>query len=85
MIRNLRTVLPALLVPFFKEVVLEPLDAFHLSKKFVGRVVVVQVGRDLFFGFTSKNQPCAGRIAEDFDDNFKVPMSHWAVMRFPLR
>jgi len=35
MIRNLRTVLPALLVPFFEEVVLEPLDAFHVSKKSV--------------------------------------------------
>lgn len=34
--RNLRTVLPALLVPFFKGVVLQPLDAFHLRKKFVG-------------------------------------------------
>ena len=54
MIRNLRTVLQALLVPFFKEVVLEPLHAFHLSKKFVGRVLVVQIGRDLFFSFTSK-------------------------------
>ena len=34
--RNLRTVLPALLVPFFKGVVLQPLDAFHLRRKFVG-------------------------------------------------
>jgi hypothetical protein len=34
--RSLRTVLPALLVPFFKGVVLQLLDTFHLRKKFVG-------------------------------------------------
>ena len=36
-IRNLRAILVALLVPFFTEVVLRPLDAFHLGKKFVGK------------------------------------------------
>jgi hypothetical protein len=34
--RNLRTVLAALPVPFFNGVVLQPLDAFHFGKKFLG-------------------------------------------------
>jgi hypothetical protein len=33
----------------------------------------------------AKNQPSTGRIAEDFDDNFKVPTSHCAVMQFPMK
>jgi hypothetical protein len=45
--------------------------------------VVVRHGPDLFFSFTNKSQPGAGRVSEDFHEGFSVPTSHCTVAGLP--
>jgi hypothetical protein len=82
-IRNLRAILAALLVPFFTEVVLRPLDAFHLGKKFVGKDCGGSDWVRFVFQCHKQKQPSPSRIAEDLHESFNLPASHCVVMRFP--
>ena len=45
--------------------------------------MVVRLGPDLFFSFTNKSHPGAGRVSEDCHESFSVPTSHCTVAGLP--
>jgi len=67
--RNLASTLAALVVPFFRGVVLQELDAFHHRKKFVWKELWIRLTR-LVLQLHNKNQP--GRLASIGPDGAQI-------------